>query len=92
MENALESVKEHASALEEAAMERHRQRMERVRQEIGMAINDAVDQISQACLAKQCKEQRETIQSFCEQHSADMMKDVSHSWQYTRASCGHHLH
>jgi acyl-CoA reductase-like NAD-dependent aldehyde dehydrogenase len=70
MENALESVKEQASALEEAAMERHRRRMERARQEISMAIEDAVDQISEASARE---EQGETIQSFCDQHSADMM-------------------
>lgn len=73
MENAIKTVKEHACASEEAAMECHRLRMERAKQEIGLAIEDAVDQINKAT-AKQCADQKENIQTFYDQHSADTIK------------------
>ena len=73
MEDALATVKEHACALEEAAMERHRLRMERAKQEFGIAIEDAVEQINKAS-SKKCAEQKEQIPQFCDQHSADMIE------------------
>ena len=73
MENAVDTVREHAGALEEAAMERHRLRMERAKQEIGLAVDDAVEQINKAT-AKHCAEQKEQMQNFCDQQSAEMME------------------
>ena len=45
MESTLDSMTEHARALEDAAMERHRIRMERSQEAIRVAIQDALDQL-----------------------------------------------
>ena len=47
MDSTLDTMTEHARALEDAAMERHRLRMERSQEAIRAAIQNALDQITQ---------------------------------------------
>lgn len=75
METAVDTMNEHSRALENAAMERHRLRMERTQQEVQTAMEDALAHFHRVT-AKQVVEHKNSIQDFCDQRTADMAEQL----------------
>ena len=71
LENTLDTLTEHARALEEAAMERHRLRMERSQDVIRNAIQDAVELFKQETSDLQLEQQAD-LQRLRDQHAAQL--------------------
>jgi hypothetical protein len=71
LENTLDTLTEHARALEEAAMERHRLRMERSQDTIRHAIQDAVATFKRETSVLQTAQQAD-LQRLRDQHAAQL--------------------
>ena len=68
MESTLNNMTEHARALEDAAMERHRLRMERSQEAIRVAIQDAIGQLTQESRTLHSAHQSD-LQQLSDQHA-----------------------
>ena len=71
LENTLDTLTEHTRALEEAAMKRHRLRMERSQDVIRNAIQDAVELFKRETSALQMEQQAD-LQRLRDQHVAKL--------------------
>jgi hypothetical protein len=79
IDSTLETMTEHARALEDAAMERHRLRMERSQEAIKLALGDAVEFIKSTQNSVGAAQQVQ-IQLLCDQHTvrlADTLDQLS---------------
>ena len=71
MESTLDNMTEHARALEDAAMERHRLRMERSQEAIRVAIQDAIGQLTQESRTLHSAHQAD-LQQLRDQHAEQL--------------------
>jgi cell division septum initiation protein DivIVA len=71
MESTLDTITQHARALEDAAMERHRLRMERSQDTLRVAMHDAVEQFKRETSSIQTAQQID-LQQFRDQHAQQL--------------------
>lgn len=75
MEEAMETLTEHAQGLETTATERHQARMDKTQTEIQSAVAAAIDTIQQAA-ETQCATQKETLSRYCNEQVESLIADL----------------
>ncbi|KAI2511379.1 hypothetical protein MHU86_2990 [Fragilaria crotonensis] len=75
LDTVMETLSEHARTLEHAAMIQHRNRMDQAKEELQVAVKEAIEQIKQAGDA-QCVEQKQALDRYCGEQMESLISDL----------------
>ena len=75
MDEALETMTEHARVLEHTAEERHRRRLEQSKDRMNTVLDDAIQKINSITDSK-CATQKQDLECFCEAQVESLISDL----------------